>query len=97
MKITRATLKSFVKKNKENLFINVKSDFDGMIDGCVDVRNGFQQAIINELAHEYTLGICGVWLVGNSRDYFTKYEDENFEGIEVSNCCGRFIAAIRKS
>jgi len=33
-KITRATLKSFIKKNKCQLYVKVVSSFDGMTD-CV--------------------------------------------------------------
>lgn len=43
-KATMATIKSFVKKNRENLLINVKSSFDGMIDGLSYINNGFQKA-----------------------------------------------------
>ena len=75
MKITRATLKSFVKKNREKLYINVKSDFDGCVDGCVDKKGGFHLALEDgTLGYNYhTLNIQGVWLTG--RDYFCKFED----------------------
>ena len=97
MKITRATLKSFVKKNREKLYINVKSDFDGCVDGCVDKKGGFHLALEDgTLGYNYhTLNIQGVWLTG--RDYFCKFEDGCFKGIEVSNSCGCFILAIIKT
>lgn len=38
-KITRATIKSFVKKNKDQLYISNKSDFDGMVDGVTECHN----------------------------------------------------------
>ena len=44
----------------------------------------------------YTLGIAGTWFVGSSRDYFSQYEDDQFTGIKVYNCCGSFILAIKK-
>lgn len=95
-KITKATLKSFVKKNREQLFVNVKSKFDGMTDGCESQNGGFQTAQpTNHEAH--TLGVKGIWLVGSSGNYFKPYSEDGFEGICVSNCCGHFIVAIRKA
>ncbi len=96
-KITRSTVKKFIRENEGNLYINVKSSFDGMTDGCEDQKEGFVKAQPCE-NHEYTLGIKGAWFVGNSRDYFTQYDNigGDMTGIEVSNCCGRFILAIRK-
>ena len=94
-KITKATFKSFVKKNRANILINVKSSFDGMVDGCVSHDGGFVKASDADFIHENNLGIQGVWLVGGSRDYFTAFEKNGLKGIEVSNCCGRFIVATK--
>jgi len=96
-KITLATLKSFVNKNKGKLFINIKSSFDGMTDGCERRHEGFNVAKPETVfTYEHTLGIHGLWLVGSSRDYFTPYEDEDITGIDISNCCGRSIIGILK-
>ena len=98
-KITRATFKSFVKKNRNNLLINCKSRFDGMTDCVEHSRDSkFEEVKDTELKfqNDYNLGVNGIWLVGSSRDYFTAYEDEFFVGISVSNCCGSFVIAIRK-
>ena len=94
-KITRATFKSFIKKNTGKLFVNVKSRFDGMTDGCESVNGGFSAAIATDDHAEHTLGISGLWLVGG-RDWFSSYEDDKFTGIEYSNCCGRGIVAVAK-
>lgn len=95
-KITLATLKSFIRRNEGKLFVNVKSSFDGMVDGCEPQHGGFQAQ--RPASHsKNTLGIAGVWLVGSSRDYFTAFDNGDFEGIEVSNCCGRFIVATSKA
>ena len=96
-KITAATFKSFVRKNYSNLFIEVKSSFDGMTD-CVEATKDLPTKIrASEIGcQENTLGIAGVWLVGSSRDYFRPFEDVLFKGIEVTNSCGRFIVAIMK-
>lgn len=94
-KITLATVKSFIKKNRENLYISFQSHFDGMID-CVTSSNNktFQKAEMTEEHGKYSQGVKGAWFVGQSRDYFTCFANDGFEGIEVSNSCGSFILAI---
>jgi hypothetical protein len=94
-KITRATLKSFIKNNK-NLFINVRAAFNGQNDGLDWYRNKFEPIEYENKFDDHTLGIKGAWLVGQSRDYFTAYNDDEFSGIEVYNCCGKFILAVQK-
>ena len=94
-KITLATVKSFIRKNSNNLFINVKSSFDGMTDGCEPCNNGFMVAVPAQDHIENNLGINGAWVVGSSRDYFTPYFKDGFSGIEVYNCCGKFILAVK--
>jgi hypothetical protein len=95
-KITLATVRSFIKKNSENLFINVKSSFDGMTDCCESRNDGFTKAIATDEHREHQLGVSGAWFVGCSRDYFDAYEDATFTGIKVFNSCGSFILAIKK-
>ncbi|MBU3958935.1 MAG: hypothetical protein KKE91_03650, partial [Candidatus Omnitrophica bacterium] len=75
MKITRATLKKFIKDHKDNLYIEVKTSFDGMIDCISEVKGDFTPVKQAENPSNYNLGIQGLWLVGQSRDYFTKFED----------------------
>lgn len=95
-KITLATVKSFIKKNIDNLYLNVKSEFDGMTDGLNYLNEGFKKAEKTEQDSDYTLGIKNAYFVGNSRDYFSAYEDEKFIGIHVYNSCGSFDIAIQK-
>lgn len=97
MKITRATLKSFIKKNEGNLFVKVKSSFDGMVDGMRDVEMDWKK-VEGEINFDdrYNFGIGGIWVVGESRDFFEEYEDENYKGIRISNCCGVSIIATKK-
>jgi hypothetical protein len=96
-KITRATVKSFINKHDE-LFIKEVSNFDGMIDGLHYNSNpGFRRAKKATSNHDYNLGIKGAWFVGSSRDYFNKYEDDQFIGIEVYNSCGSFVIAKKKT
>jgi hypothetical protein len=100
-KITLATIKSFINKNRDNLYIKVRSSFDGMTD-CVEVIKDahFSKIENTERSVEHTMGINGAWFVSQSRDYFGKFDyagsDGVFEGYEISNCCGTFQLAIKK-
>jgi len=95
-KITMATVKSFIKHNKGDLFVSFRASFDGMTD-CVEQLKGVPYKAEDTTEHlEHSLGIKGAWFVGSSRDYFRLYEDEMFKGIDVSNCCGHFILAVIK-
>lgn len=92
-KITRATFKSFLKKNRDNLFVRVNSDFDGMTD-CVQPTDNPQwvKSIYDaDCDDSYRLGHRGIWLVGSSRDRFTPIMDNaRIIGFSVYNCCGSF-------
>ena len=87
-KITLAGLKSFIRKNKDNLYIKVKSDFDGMVDGIVEVDMDWKKVEAEKIdfTDKNTMGICGAWLVGESRDRIQITDDG--ETITVGNCCG---------
>jgi len=96
-KVTRATFESFINKNRENLTICNKSSFSGMTDGIE--RNpdaSFLMARTTGRDLNHTLGIQGIWLVGQSRDWFEKFETEEMIGFSVSNCCGSFEVAVWK-
>ena len=96
-KATIATVKSFIRKNADNLFINVTSRFDGMADGCTDVNDGFKKvSISHEINQKYTFGVPGAWFVGSSRDYIQNYESDLHAGFTISNSCGRFTIAVSK-
>jgi hypothetical protein len=97
-KITLATVKSFINKNKGHLLIKVKSKFDGMVDGVRDLEDlGFQRALPDDIHTSNTLGIRGAWFVKGSRDHLTAYEDSNIKGFSIYNCCGSFILGIYKN
>lgn len=89
-KITLAGLKSFIRKHKDNLYIKVKSDFDGMVDGVMPVDMDWQKVEPEKIdfTDKNTLGIAHAWLVGDSRDYC--YLVESGDCVIVSNCCGRW-------
>ena len=93
-KPTAATLKSFIAKNRANLFIKQKSRFDGMCDGVVyDVNAGFKPARPSVSHMKNTLGIEGAWVVG--RDLISAYTADGFTGYDVYNCTGSFVLAVR--
>ena len=80
-----------------NLYISCKTSFDGMVDGCTSCSDkGFKPVTMIDSNLSSTLGISGAWFVGGSRNLFNTYEDENFTGIEVYNCCGSFVLAVKK-
>ncbi len=95
-RITRATVKSFIKKHADNLYIDVRGSFDGMDDAIAfDKGHGFVKAVPSKRNAENTLGIEGAWFVLGGHDHFEAYEDDNgYKGIAVSNCCGYFTLAI---
>jgi len=97
-RITRATLKSFIKKNINDLYVLSVSSFDGMTD-CVQNTNKAPRKVDASKVDfnvDRTFGIEGLWTVGSSRDYFTYHEDDMFVGINVYNCCGESIIAVIK-
>lgn len=96
-KITKATFKSFVKKNGAKLFVKVSGQFDCQIDGMSSNRAASFQPAIPAGNAEYTLGFEGIRLVGGSRNYFYAFEDENYVGIRLSNCVVCMTVAILKS
>ena len=91
-RITLATFKAFIRKNSGNLYLKVRTHFDGMTDCCEPTHDAYF-APVEPADHVYSnnLGLRGVWLVGHSADYFTPFSEGCFKGYEVYNCCGQFI------
>ncbi len=96
-KPTRATLKAFIRKNREALHIRVQSSFNSSTDGVEHDRDaGFKPAQDSEWGYtENTLGIAGIWLVGGGRDYIQTYSEGGWFGYSVSNCCGSWTVAVK--
>lgn len=91
------TIKSFVLRKSGDLFVKPLSTFDGMIDCVRNFENPeWKKAEFPRMDDKHTFGMAGVWFVGHSDDYLTAYEDQEFTGFEVSNCCGSFILAVKK-
>jgi hypothetical protein len=98
-KITKATIKSFIKKNFNDLYISTKSRFNGMIDcvdSCADQSFRKVEKDVRERFHDTSLGIKDAYFVGSSRDYFKPYGLEGFKGYEIYNCVGCFILAVKE-
>lgn len=96
-KITMATVKSFVKKNINELHVKCCSRFDGMTD-CVEKNTDAAYKKVDPEKLDFnkpSFGFDGFWTVGCSRDYIKQITENNFTGFEVSNSCGRSIIAIK--
>lgn len=94
-RITIATIKSFIKKNANNLHLKKKHSFDGMTDGTsFETAHPFKRVTIDPIAHKNTLGIDGAWFT-SSGNLFTAYDDGVYKGYEVYNCCGHFFIATK--
>ena len=107
-KITVATVKSFIKKNRAALLVRTKTAFDGMEDGVRECDNReytpaqCREYYCNEtfkyvlvpLDNTHSMGIIGVWFTG--RDRCSAFETETHRGYEVYNCCGNWMVAVAK-
>ena len=98
-KITRTTIKSFIKKNFDDLYISTRTRFNGMIDcvdACADQSFHKGERDERERFHDTSLGIKNAYFVGSSRDYFQPYDLDGFKGYEIYNCVGSFILAVKE-
>jgi len=97
-KITRATIKSFIKREQKNnnLYIKTKSSFSGMTDMVEKVNDNFRQVDMVNFERVNDFDIRGLWLVGHGGDLFNNYSDDNYIGYEIYNCCGTSIIAMKK-
>lgn len=97
-KPTLATLKSFIRKNREALLVRRESKFDGMTDSVEQTGHKLFTPAVDALPGciENTLGIEGVWVVRGSNDRISRFEDGQLEGFSVYNCCGSFTVAVMK-
>lgn len=98
MKITKTIIKSFINREMkaQRLYIKSLSEFDSMDDSIASIKGSEWHKATPSTNLEYRLGINGAWFVGNSRDFFETYEDDNFIGYKVLNCCGSFLLAFKR-
>ena len=96
-KITLATVKSWIKKNHGNIYIQIKNDFCGYND-CVIANKEptWELASHNQNVNDNTLGINGAWVVKQSRDSLNAYDDNQYQGFYIYNCTGSFYIGIKK-
>jgi hypothetical protein len=85
-KITLATVKSFMRKNADNLWTKTMTSFDGMID-CVSKAETDWKRTSPEVLEKGLVGSRG------ARDYYRPYQNGAWKGIEVTNCCGCWMLA----
>jgi len=94
-KTTVATVKAFIRKNLNNLFIDVHSSFDGMIDGLQYYKDGFEKAVLTDKLFEHTQGVSGAWFAGRSRDSISDYAAGGHNGFHIYNSGGSFTVAVK--
>lgn len=99
-KLNRANFKSFIKKQAPVLYIKQYSQFDGMVDGISYNKNPvFEKVgsyVIQSDRDIIIRGENGVFgMVFRDGNSFSAYNDGQFEGIEVYNCCGKFVVGIQ--
>lgn len=95
-KITKSTLKSFIRKNADNLYIKCEKDFNHMIETVETINSNFKKIKIELESLNEKFYFVGKFFGGSQSDCFESYDDGTFVGIEMSNCCGSSIIAIKK-
>lgn len=93
-KITKTTLKAFIRQAGSRLYVKEISDFNPQTDGITYLEKGFTKAEVDQSCPTYTLGICGVWVTSNTG--YRVWQDANFIGIYWYNCCGSGIVAVSR-
>jgi hypothetical protein len=94
-KTTLATIKSFIKKNSNNLYLMRYHKFDSSYDGIrLDPNPAFEQVTYNPVSDSHRLGIDGAWFTYGGNN-FTPYDDGVYKGFNVYNCCVNFVIAIK--
>jgi len=93
-KITMATVKSFIRKNRYALRISSRTQFDGMCDGIMPTADqSFVRAYETDTHMDATLGVQGAWFT-NSKNYLQRFEEAGMIGFRIQNCCGSFDLAV---
>lgn len=84
--------------SKQRKFVELKKKTLSEMDYRIAEERGTSRERLDDCTFnsKNTLGYIGIWLVDSSSNWFTPYEDDQFQGIEVYNCCGSFIVATPK-
>lgn len=108
-KITLATVKAFIRKNRARLHVLVKSHYNIGNDDCVRPTGDTMptparrperwnretgETVPGDLEDRRDMGVIGVSFVNGSRDYFRPCDIPGWTGYEVYNCCGTFVVCV---
>lgn len=93
-KITRTTVKSFIRRHRNHLFVMSISYFDGQEDAHMEVDEPeFLPVEVSDVNHPDTLGVDGVYF--RMKTSFKAYSADGFEGYVVSHSGAYFVLAVR--
>lgn len=94
-RITKATFKSFIRKNADRLYVRTSWEFNSIDDGYhSSVDYGFTPAAVRVLNNDpMDLEVVGVKLA-HDRNFFLPFNDKGLVGYAVINFYGKFIVAI---
>ena len=93
-KITKTTLKAFIRQAGSRLYVKEISDFNPQTDGITYLKQRWKKAEADNSCPSYTRGVCGVWVTSSTG--YRVWENEEFIGIYWYNCCGSGIVAVRR-
>ena len=91
-KITRATLKSFIKRNLGSLYLDIVNDHSGY---SIFEPKGFQVAKEETKSSDHNLGIVGLWTTITG-DELTLFEDDKYVGIKIRSVVVNNVIAVKK-
>lgn len=94
-KITKTTLKSFIKANQGKLFVRFDGEFSGNHDGINFVKNDFNPASIDPKDLVNSLKNTGI-ILSEYENVFIPFENEEFVGIRIDNHLSNGVVAIKK-
>ncbi len=96
-KITRSTIKKYIKDHKYCLYVKPISSFDGQTDGVIGIHANWTEVNHNDIdfKKEYSYGIPYAWFTPTGNLY-EEYEDIDMKGYSIYNCCGAFLLANKK-
>lgn len=94
-KITLATIKSFIKKNQNGLFIK-HLEQKSFTDSLVAIKDDFRKVEVKFNDNDMSFGVPSAHFsrYGSRYQYLTAYSDNNFWGYKICNSVGSFIIAV---
>ena len=93
-KITKSTINSFIRKNRDCVLVKTLSQFDGMVDCVMPQESDFtkMQFILDSEGKEHP-SVRSARLYSGS--VYTSYENNGMVGYEIDDSCGTYIIAIK--